>query len=89
MAISETMTVTFWAATTHAVALDSGDDPELEGLAHETLAAPGSLTFDAAQHLVSAAAGERDSADSSGPRVKRGLRDRVARLLDIVSGPTA
>jgi hypothetical protein len=91
------------------LALDSGDDPELEGLAHETLAVPASqspvdeappsapreagrmglLSFDAAQHLVSAAAGERDSASSSGPRAKRGLRGRVARLLDIVSGPTA
>jgi len=101
------------------LALDCGNDPELEGLAHETLAVPalssgspassgispvsprssvdeadlagrmGLLTFDAAQHLVSAAAGERDSRDQSGPRGKRGLRDRVARLLDIVSGPPA
>jgi hypothetical protein len=94
------------------LALDSGTDPELEGLAHETLAVPaaspgippvsprspvdeahlagrmGLLTFDAAQHLVSAAAGERGSSDPLGPRAKRGLRDRVARLLDIVSGPS-
>jgi hypothetical protein len=91
------------------LALDSGGDPELEGLAHETLAVPASqspvdeappsapraagrmglLTFDAAQHLVSAAAGERDSSASGPTRGRRGLRDRVARLLDIVSGPTA
>jgi hypothetical protein len=101
------------------LALDSGNDPELEALAHEALAVPalspgsppssglspasprspvdeaslagqlGLLTFDAAQHLVSAAAGGRDTADQGSPRAKRGLRDRVARLLDIVSGPTA
>jgi hypothetical protein len=61
----------------------------------------GLLTFDAAQHLVSAAAGERDAGDSRGARNgrdgrgtratggARGLRERVARLLDIVSGPSA
>ena len=59
----------------------------------------GLLTFDAAQHLVSAAAGERDPLDDtgdsrdprapSGARGMRGWRDRVARLLDIVSGPSA
>jgi hypothetical protein len=95
--------------------LGAGDDRELEGLAHDSLAVPGSsgagptvgagladeaelagrmglLTFDAAQHLVSAAAGERDASDmrdQSGRRGARGLRDRVARLLDIVSGPVA
>jgi hypothetical protein len=64
----------------------------------------GLLTFDAAQHLVSAAAGDRDAAKSRGPqhdrddrgarvpggaRGARSLRERVARLLDIVSGPSA
>lgn len=52
----------------------------------------GLITFDAAQHLVSAAAGERDGAGmpgTPGSRGKRGLRDRLARLLDAVSGPTA
>lgn len=101
-------------------ALDQGD-PELDALAHETLVTgpgsglPASVTFGAAQHLVSSAVGELGfenlagandrefgvaSADSraslSGlpgyqryrPGV-RGLRDRVARLLDAVSGPTA
>jgi hypothetical protein len=64
------------------LALDQGD-PELEDLAHEVLAvesAPPLLSFDVAQHLVSAAAGERKGPD-------RGLRARLARLLDQVSGP--
>ena len=65
------------------LALDS-DDPELDALAHEALAVPRSLTFDAGQHLVSAAAGDR----GSGAR-GRSLRARLARLLDTVSGPTA
>jgi hypothetical protein len=68
------------------LALDTGDgDPELDAIAHEALAVPASLSFDAGQHLVSAAAGERDG----GGARKRGLRDRLARLLDTVSGPTA
>jgi hypothetical protein len=67
------------------LALDEGD-PELDALAHEALAVPESLSFDAGQHLVSAAAGERDAAGA--PR-SRGLRERLARLLDTVTGPTA
>ncbi len=80
------------------LALDTGDR-ELDALAHESLSigtAPRELvTFDAAQHLVSAAAGERDAtgsraaADTRGRRGGRGLRERLARLLDTVSGPTA
>jgi hypothetical protein len=109
------------------LALDSGD-PELDALAHESLAVPhrplappaggpadgpaasrvpppagefdeaewarraGLITFDATQHLVSAAAADRDGAGagSAGARAKRGgLRDRLARLLDAVSGPNA
>ena len=66
------------------LALDEGD-PELDALAHEALAVPESLSFDAGQHLVSAAAGERDATRSAGAR---GLRARLARLLDTVSGPT-
>lgn len=68
------------------LALDS-DDPELDALCHEALAVPGTglLSFDATQHLVSAAAGEREG---SAGRGKRGLRERLARLLDAVSGPT-
>jgi hypothetical protein len=61
----------------------------------------GLLTFDAAQHLVSAAAADWDAGTRPGahgkgrvrgsrdPRGTRGLRDRVARLLDLVSGPNA
>ena len=64
------------------LALDS-DDPELDGLAHEALAVPEALSFDAGQHLVSAAAGEGANA----PR--RSLRARLARLLDTVAGPNA
>jgi hypothetical protein len=107
-------------------ALDQGD-PELEGLAHEAMSivpgpgAPGTISFAAAQHLISAACGElgagrvtgggdrneageefgvASQAQGSGradrpgtpgyqryrPGV-RGLRDRVAHLLDVVSGP--
>ncbi|MQA86575.1 MAG: hypothetical protein GEV03_18570 [Streptosporangiales bacterium] len=65
------------------LALDAGDG-DLEGLAHEAITVtPGDdvVSFDAVQHLISVAAGE-----SSGP-ARRGLRDRLARLLDAVSGP--
>ncbi len=63
------------------LALDGGD-PELEGLAHDALAIPerAPLSFDGAQHLISLAAGEVD-------RRRPGLRDRLARLLERVSGP--
>jgi hypothetical protein len=72
------------------LALDQGDR-ELEDLAHEALTvreAVGPVTFDAAQHLVSAAAGERGPApgQSGQPAGLRGLRSRLARLLDTVSG---
>jgi hypothetical protein len=65
------------------VALDQGDS-ELEQLAHEALAVPpgtSPVSFDGAQHLVSAATGE-----VQGSR-RPGLRERLARLLDAVSGP--
>jgi hypothetical protein len=65
------------------LALDRGDR-QLDEMAHEALVvertAP--LSFDAAQHLVSAAAGER-------PGPARGLRARLARFLDTVSGPAS
>lgn len=68
------------------LALDTGEgDPDLDALAHEALAVPPALSFDAGQHLVSAAAGERDTARIR----KRSLRDLLARLLDTVSGPAA
>jgi hypothetical protein len=65
------------------LALDRGDR-QLDEMAHEALiveqGAP--LSFDAAQHLVSAAAGERAEA-------AKGLRARLARFLDTVSGPAS
>jgi hypothetical protein len=69
------------------LALDQGD-PDLEDLAHESLtvrAAADPITFDAAQHLVSAAIGEPRGGDQ--PAGLRGLRGKLARLLDTVSGP--
>jgi len=65
------------------LAMDAGD-PELDDLAHEYLTvAPGlaPVSFDAAQHLVSAAAG-----DSARVPAQAGLRARLARLLDTISG---
>jgi hypothetical protein len=63
------------------LALDGGDR-ELEELAHDALTIPSHapFSFDGAQHLVSAAAGE-------GVHRRPGLRDRLARLLDRVNGP--
>lgn len=64
-----------------------GGDRELRGLAHESLTVPPGedlVTFDGAQHLVSAAAGDV----TPPPRPPRGLRHRLARLLETVSGPT-
>jgi hypothetical protein len=58
-------------------ALDRGD-AELDELAHDALSVPElpvPSPFDAAQHLVSAAAGRRP-----------GIRERLGRLLDAVSG---
>ena len=60
-----------------------------DGLAGaEWTARGGVMSFDTAQHLVSAAAGERDGPGAPGARGVRGLRDRIARLLDVVSGPS-
>jgi hypothetical protein len=83
-------------------ALEAGD-PELSGLAHETMTIapgpgmPGMMSFGVAQHLISSAAGElgRDGARPGTPGYQRyrpgvrGLRDRVAHLLDVVSGPSS
>jgi hypothetical protein len=66
---------------------DGGREPSMLGSYP-----PGAiLSFDAAQHLVSAAAGERDAPGDAqgGSRGVRGLRNRLARLLDAVSGPSA
>jgi hypothetical protein len=74
------------------LALDTGDE-ELEDVAHESLTVDERsthglqevglddvLTFDSVQHLVSLAAGEQ-------PGGRRGLRDRLAAALDVISGP--
>ena len=83
-------------------ALDRGD-PELDGIVHESLAIPvasAPVSFDAAQHLVSAAASEASEL-SPGPRhrglgrsrlgedLHPGLRTRLARMLDAMTGTTA
>jgi hypothetical protein len=63
------------------LALDQ-EDPELDEMAHEALTISPQLapfSFDAAQHLVSMAAGEPERHSGS-------LRGRLARLLDSVSG---
>jgi hypothetical protein len=69
-------------------ALDAGD-PDLEGLAHESLWVPQRSTdgivvpeFDVVSHLVSAAAGEAGGAT---PSRLAALRRRLARILDAVS----
>ncbi|WP_432074045.1 hypothetical protein [Streptomyces wuyuanensis] len=69
------------------LSLDAGD-PEVLGLAHETLTVPGTaeVDLDTVQHLVSAAAGE-NVLPSPGPRGRRRLRDRLARLADHLTEP--
>ncbi len=65
------------------LALDRGD-PDLEALAHEVLAVPpGSapVSFDAAQHLVSSAAGRPETES------RRTLRQWLNQVLEQVSGP--
>ena len=68
------------------LALNRGDR-ELDSLAHETLTVqPGGgtpVSFIVAQHLVSTAAGGRV------PQPRRGMRERLAHLLDVISGPSA
>ena len=69
--------------------LDTGDK-ELEGLAHDALVVPPRerlVTFDGAQHLVSAAAGE-PLTRSPARQQRPGVRTRLARLLDTISGPS-
>jgi hypothetical protein len=64
-------------------ALDQGDD-ELDSIAHESLAVRPALdpvSFDGAQHLVSMAVG-----DPVGAARRGNVRDRLARLLNAVSG---
>ncbi|MFC7928853.1 hypothetical protein [Streptomyces cinereoruber] len=65
--------------------LDRGD-PEVRGLAHETLAvAEGTgVDLDTVQHLVSAAAGENSLPS---PRGSRRFRDRLSALADRLTAP--
>ncbi len=65
------------------LAMDQGD-PDLDDMAHEylTVASDAPVSFDAAQHLVSAAAGEPSE-------TRIGLRGRLAQLLEAVSGTSA
>ncbi|MFJ9677217.1 hypothetical protein ACIRP2_04065 [Streptomyces sp. NPDC101194] len=67
------------------LSLDGGD-PEVRGLAHETLAvtATDDVDLDTVQHLVSAAAGENSV---PAPRGRRRFRDRLSRLADQLTAP--
>ncbi|MEU6877339.1 hypothetical protein [Streptomyces sp. NPDC046712] len=67
------------------MSLDDGD-PEVHGLAHETLtvATDAEVDLDTVQHLVSAAAGENSLPS---PRGRRRLRDRLSRLADHLTAP--
>ncbi|MEV0492776.1 hypothetical protein [Streptomyces atratus] len=67
------------------LSLNAGD-PEVEGLAHETLAVTGTddVDLDTVQHLVTAAAGENSV---PAPRGRRGFRDRLSRLADQLTAP--
>ncbi|ARP69958.1 hypothetical protein LK07_09355 [Streptomyces pluripotens] len=60
---------------------------ELAAMAHDTLAVPqgAELDLDSVQHLVSAAAGENGGGVS--PRVRRGFRDRLSRLAEVLTAP--
>jgi hypothetical protein len=79
------------------------DDPELDELAHESLqVSPGTapISFEAAQHLVTAAVADITAVSSLSEAVQRaagsaggpasgagqGMRARLARLLDTVAG---
>ncbi|MFI9624423.1 hypothetical protein [Streptomyces sp. NPDC052042] len=65
--------------------LDDGD-PEVRGLAHETLTVARSdeVDLDTVQHLVSAAAGENSA---PAPRGGHRFRDRLSRLADRLTAP--
>lgn len=73
------------------LAIEAGD-AELQGLAHERLTVVQPLapspsmddlasSFEIVQHLVSAAAGEAPDLG------RHGFRDRLGRMLDVISGP--
>ncbi|MGY0486881.1 hypothetical protein [Streptomyces sp. WG-D5] len=64
----------------------SGEGADLHALAHDGLSVPREtdLDLDTVQHLVSAAAGENAV---SAPRGRRGFRDRLSRLADLLTSP--
>jgi hypothetical protein len=81
------------------LALDQGD-PELEYLVHESLSvrpAEAPVSFDGAQHLVSYAVGDPagelapDAWRGRAPQAREhsGMRGRLGKLLDVISGPQA
>jgi hypothetical protein len=76
------------ARRTGAVILTlDGGDRELKGLAHESLTVPQRdrlITFDGAQHLISAVAGRPLERLPGGYPT---FRERLAKILDAVSGP--
>ncbi|MFB7917634.1 hypothetical protein [Streptomyces sp. NPDC056061] len=67
------------------LSLDGGD-PQVRGLAHETLTVSGrdDVDLDTVQHLVSAAAGE---SGAPVPHGRRRFRDRLSRLADRLTAP--
>jgi hypothetical protein len=72
-------------AGARVLTLDGGD-PEVGGLAHESLVVAGDddVDLDIVQHLVSAAAGENGRPPARG---RRTFRDRLARLADQLTQP--
>jgi hypothetical protein len=82
-----------WDARRHGATVMSldGGDAELAGVAHESLSVAQAdlvvpeLSFDSVQHLVSVATGEVAAGDGAVPP-RRGLRTRLAHVLDTISG---
>ncbi|MEU3003127.1 hypothetical protein [Streptomyces sp. NPDC007020] len=72
-------------AGARVLTLDGGD-PEVRGLAHESLVVGGDeeVDLDIVQHLVSAAAGENGRPLAGG---RRTFRDRLTRLADLLTQP--
>jgi len=82
-----------WDARRHGATVLSldGGDTQLGEVAHESLTVAQAdlvvpeLSFDSVQHLVSVATGEVAAADSA-TGGRRGLRNRLAQVLDSISG---
>ncbi|HVF03684.1 MAG TPA: hypothetical protein VNA20_02480 [Frankiaceae bacterium] len=65
-------------AGAHVLAIDAGGSKDLRGLAHETLTVPTQSYLDVVQHVVSATAPTAHR--------RRGVRERLGRLLDELQG---